>query len=330
MKPPIFTIDSFGARVYGNRRRLVLQTDSFDEFLLAHPRYAKAVEDLSRIHLRLALASTVVYHVHGEALGAVADTIVGYVAERYGPGALTAYAARAEWLAGLQEKFESDPTPRTLGDPSATVDRDDYNIALLLSIVFTNHRFEVMAQLVRFLEALAANKSGRFASIGTGTGYELYLTGKILPHWAVESYDIDPTVQTEAQRFLQYTGSDLNPRFEGYFPLDEVDPARLGRYEALAFCEVLEHLPDPAQALRVSREYLSPGGRIFLTMAVNIAQEDHIFLYRSITECREQIKDSDLRIEWEWISPQTSLPPPENREHGFHKGNYIAVVTAAA
>ena len=36
-------------------------------------------------------------------------------------------------------------------------------------------------------------------------------TGKILPHWAVESYDIDPTVQTEARRFLQYTGSDLEP-----------------------------------------------------------------------------------------------------------------------
>ena len=30
----------------------------------------------------------------------------------------------------------------------------------------------------------------------------------------------------------------------------------------------------------------------------------------------------------EWITPQTTLPPPADREHGFKKGNYVAVLAA--
>ena len=100
-----------------------------------------------------------------------------------------------------------------------------------------------MKQFERFLRECRVNGNGRFASVGTGTGYELFHTGKFLSNWTVESYDIDLTVQNEAQRFLRYTGLALEPRFKGYFPLDEVDPGRLKRYDALTFCEVLEHLP---------------------------------------------------------------------------------------
>ena len=57
---------------------------------------------------------------------------------------------------------------------------------------------------------------------------------------------------------------------------------------------------------------------MFVTMAVNIAQEDHVFLYPDIAACRKQIKDSGLQIHWEWISPQTSLPPAvESGKAGF-------------
>lgn len=50
------------------------------------------------------------------------------------------------------------------------------------------------------------------ALVGTGTGDELFLTGNFLSNWTVESYDIDLTVQSEAQRLLRYTGSALEPR----------------------------------------------------------------------------------------------------------------------
>jgi hypothetical protein len=78
------------------------------------------------------------------------------------------------------------------------------------------------------------------------------------------------------------------------------------------------------------REYLKEDGRAFVTMAINIAQEDHIFLYPTIESCRAQLRDAGLYTVSEWITPQTVLSIPANREQSFQKGNYIAVVQRQA
>jgi trans-aconitate methyltransferase len=89
--------------------------------------------------------------------------------------------------------------------------------------------------------------------------------------------------------------------------------------------EVLEYLPDPARALGTLRDCLKAGGRMFVTMAINIAQEDHVFLYPAINSCREQIQNCGLSVTREWISPQTIFAPLMIERKEFKKGNYIAV-----
>jgi 2-polyprenyl-3-methyl-5-hydroxy-6-metoxy-1,4-benzoquinol methylase len=42
-------------------------------------------------------------------------------------------------------------------------------------------------------------------------------------------------------------------------------PAYVGRFDAVTLFDVIEHLADPAAALRQCRRYLAPGGRLFLT-----------------------------------------------------------------
>jgi hypothetical protein len=92
---------------------------------------------------------------------------------------------------------------------------------------------------------------------------------------------------------------------------------------------VLEHLLNPAQALATLAGCLKDGGKMFVTMAINIAQEDHVFLYLDIESCRRQIHESGLQVLYEWLAPQTIRFPPANREIGFKKGNYIAIVGKA-
>ena len=89
-----------------------------------------------------------------------------------------------------------------------------------------------------------------------------------------------------------------------------MDPARRNRYDKLIACEVLEHLRDPARALSIMREYLKHDGLIFATMAVNIAQEDHIFWYRDLQSCRRQLSEAGLRIVSEWVVPQSPRRRP--------------------
>jgi SAM-dependent methyltransferase len=237
------------------------------------------------------------------------------------------YVVRVAGLEELQNRFDVNSRVEFLGDPSAVVPRDRYNISLLLSIVLTNHRFEIMRELDGFLRRLGPD-TRRIASIGTGTGFELRLIASALPlRLRIESYDIDPTAKEEAVRYLRFFGIDPTMIFANEFPLDFVDASFENAFDALILCEVLEHLPNPARALANVRNCLTGNGHAFLTMAVNIAQEDHIFLYDDLESCRRQIRDAGLEIVREWITPQTSVIPPADpadRAIGFRKGNYVS------
>src|SRR5262245_30047694 len=140
---------------------------------------------------------------------------------------------RAEALAALHERFDREPSVATLSGPAEPVPRDRYNISLLLSIVLTNHRFEIMQQLETFL-ASCAEPAGRMASVGTGTGYELRLmAGTIPPGWTIESYDTDETVRAEAQHYLEFFGVMRPVVWGSEFPLDQVRPDFRRKYSAI-------------------------------------------------------------------------------------------------
>lgn len=287
--------------------------------------YGRALDRLEALDRRLAMAAAVVEVLH-PAAGAIATALLGYAAHRFPDrDVLATYVERARALAVMQDRFDADPRPETLGSPGASIDRDAYNLALLLSIPFTNHRFEIMQQLDAFLADCRASH-GRIASIGTGTGYELERMNTLPDGWTIESYDIDEGVQVEARDFLRYFGVLRPIEWGREFPLAVPPPQFRGRYDALVLCELLEHLPDPAAALEAVRECLTPGGRAFVTMAINIAQEDHVFLYPDVGSCRRQVADAGLRTISDWLTPQTTLPPPVDRERTFKKGNYVAVV----
>jgi SAM-dependent methyltransferase len=289
--------------------------------------YADALEQLETLDRRLAMAAGVVETLHPDAPD-VGRALLGYARQRYPTRDVVAdFVKRATGLAALQERFDANPSRETLGSPDATIDRDSYNLALLLSIPFTNHRFETMQQLGAFVGG-CSGAAGRIVSIGTGTGYELRLIAALPERWTVESYDIEETVKDDARDFLRRFGVARPIAWGREFPLDTPPPELHGRYDAMVLCELLEHLPDPARALQAVRRCLAPAGRAFVTMAVNIAQEDHVFLYPDLASCRAQIAGAGLKTLSEWITPQTTLPPPANRERLFRKGNYVAVVAA--
>jgi hypothetical protein len=61
-------------------------------------------------------------------------------------------------------------------------------------------------------------------------------------------------------------------------------------------------------------------------MAVRIAQEDHVFLYHSTDEARQQVLDCGLEIVSERVAPVIMLPFEEaDRSKIFKSGNYICV-----
>jgi len=302
-------------------------THNFDEFLKDHSLYQSAYATLEEENRLLAVSAQLVYELHRSELGQVAEEILAFIGHRFGTDFMKRYMARVNAMAELQKRFDANPSAATLGDPGARVDPDDYGLALLLSIVLTNHRFEMMRVLRRFLGELSSADGGSIVSIGSGAGYELKLIAQALPNWEIESYDTDSHMQSMARQLLGFFKVAQGMRFASLFPLEQPSREFVGKYDAVVLCEVLEHLTNAAGALYALRECLKDTGRMFVTMAINIAQEDHVFLYPDVKSCRSQMRDCGFAVEYEWLAPQSIRFLPDDREADFRKGNYIAVVS---
>jgi 2-polyprenyl-3-methyl-5-hydroxy-6-metoxy-1,4-benzoquinol methylase len=60
--------------------------------------------------------------------------------------------------------------------------------------------------------------------------------------------------------------------------------------------ELLEHVPDPGRLLGQIRASLKPGGIAYLTGAVNAAQSDHVYLFRSPEDVTKLVEAHGFQI----------------------------------
>jgi 2-polyprenyl-3-methyl-5-hydroxy-6-metoxy-1,4-benzoquinol methylase len=164
-------------------------------------------------------------------------------------------------------------------------------------------------------------------SVGYGTGYELKLAFDEAPGWRMTAFDNSPDSYEYASDLLRFFGHPIDCLQQNIFPFegDEV-AAHRGRFGKVILCEVLEHLDHPKMALLAMRHALHREGLLFCTMAVNIAQEDHVHLYRSAQQARAEVLECGFEIVQEILAPIVILPFSEaKRAQLFKKGNYICI-----
>lgn len=166
---------------------------------------------------------------------------------------------------------KSGKYPAENGLDNISLSREDYDIVLLLSVLFTPHRFRIMQLLNQKLQADKA------LFIGLGPGLELHLTRENLNE--IHAYDLSVSkfLFSEFPNCLinseLYTGQKQN-----YF-------------DAIYLIELLEHLTDPFILLEICHQSLKKGGKIFLTTATDIPQFDHLYNFpKDHIYFEEQIK----------------------------------------
>jgi hypothetical protein len=84
-------------------------------------------------------------------------------------------------------------------------------------------------------------------------------------------------------------------RYEGV--LADAMAGELRPVQWLICIEVLEHLEDPLAWLARLREAVIPGGRAFITAALNAAQLDHIYLYENCEQVIVQLEAAGFTVE---------------------------------
>lgn len=135
--------------------------------------------------------------------------------------------------------------------------RIEYDIVLIMSVLFTPHRYRIIQLLTQKIPA----KNGLF--IGLGPGLELLLTQDEIKN--IDTYDVS------ANAFLSKHFPKVTINAELY------KGQAVDYYDAIYMIELLEHLENPYELISICYKSLKKGGKVILTTATDIPQFDHLY-----------------------------------------------------
>lgn len=174
---------------------------------------------------------------------------------------------------------------------------------LIAHFLWPHHHRHALFFDSAFAAPMARRNAPRFVEVGVGTGFYSRRLLERVPGASGTGVDISPASASFAERHVR--AFSLDDRYE--VRLQDVVAEPLEPVQWLVCIEVLEHLEDPLGFLRVLRQALAPGGRAFITAALNAAHVDHIFLYESVDDVTTQLEAAGFAVEQGFIG--TAHPP---------------------
>lgn len=222
----------------------------------------------------------------------------------------------------LQKRFEITRRyePKSYQDAAQAVYHNHdymhglYLPGILLSHYLWPHHYRQLQFFAReFLPRFLAAPAREFCDIGPGTGFysrQLLTAAADAAGWA---FDISRSALEYSRR--QVAAFDAADRWHPE-SRDVVTNPTTRQWPFLVCIEVLEHLEDPLTFLRALEGMLADGGSGLISAAVTAPNEDHIYLYNSCDEVRQQIIEAGFQVVAEQedraYQPRAAEPVPVN------------------
>tara|TARA_B110000459_G_scaffold196919_1_gene239636 strand:- start:6460 stop:7269 length:810 start_codon:yes stop_codon:yes gene_type:complete len=160
------------------------------------------------------------------------------------------------------------------------VTREDYDIALLLSTILSQHRFEIMHELKQLPVISTAA-----LVIGCGAGVDIELIK--------DKYEMLDAYDTSLDPFCMHAHPEVS-----FFEKEFVGVSDT-TYDDIFIIELLEHVVDPFELIRNAAQVLKTGGRIIVTLAVDMPQFDHLYNFSDRGHFMQEIKKLGLYADYE-------------------------------
>jgi len=171
---------------------------------------------------------------------------------------------------------------------------NNYLPGMYLSHYLWPHHFRL---LTFFRDAVLGKLNPKpltFFDVGIGTGKYSLETLRAFPEVQGRGFDISPYSVKFTGNLLEHFG--VRNRYD--FVLDNIFEADLPTEKAdfLVSQEVLEHLEEPDRFCQILYDLTRPGGKAYITAAINAGHSDHIYLFHSPQEVQDMLRSVGWRI----------------------------------
>lgn len=147
----------------------------------------------------------------------------------------------------------------------------------------------------RFLPHITEEMYG--AEVGYGDGFYLWVMLTHVPGLRVTGFDISPSAKEFADELLRT--ADIAPeRFDlGIANVMEGLPIEDGSLDFALLPEIIEHLPNPSDAIVEVGKKLKPGGRLYVATMIDCNHMDHISNFESPEAVAALMTDNGFVVE---------------------------------
>ncbi len=168
------------------------------------------------------------------------------------------------------------------------------NGLLLTQILWFNHA----ATLDMLVSEVLSTQSAPFdyLEVGPGHGLMVWFAAHHPQARHLEAWDVSAVSLTETRSALAIMGA-TQPVILTEMDILGPTPKLARPYDLIVISEVLEHLEDPARALRFLRSAIAEKGRIFINVPLNSPSPDHIYLFETPEEVRAMVEAAGFQIE---------------------------------
>jgi 2-polyprenyl-3-methyl-5-hydroxy-6-metoxy-1,4-benzoquinol methylase len=177
-----------------------------------------------------------------------------------------------------------------------------YMHGLILSQFLWKHHYGMFEYFISNFPKYAASAKS-YLEVGVGHGFVLSKAVEVLDEAVqVTAVDISETSLRLAKSFV---GNDrVDYRLRDIFTFNEGH-----KFDFIVLGEVLEHVEQPLALLVKLHELLADGGVFFFTTPTNAPAIDHIYLFNSVDEIRELVKQAGFQIKSELALPSEDVSP---------------------
>lgn len=177
---------------------------------------------------------------------------------------------------------------------NAAVYERNMNGLLLSDVVWANHAAGFAYFIDRYLPMIKPN--ARHLEVGPGHGLFLYFAAASGKLGHVEGWDVSPTSIAKTRHALDLLGIAQPVALTLQDVMAAAAPAEDERFDSIVISEVLEHLEEPEKALAGARQWLAPGGLIWINVPSNSPAPDHIYLFTGPDHLQSMMRDAGFEI----------------------------------